>query len=231
MARIKYGSLVTEISGSIGGSTFQKSAYGSTLRNKPNPVRSTSAPQLLVRQYMKQAHAAWRDLTAAERLQWQQFTSYSNPKIRHDHSVTMSGHALYLKYQVSRLMAGLAIQDTLSYIAMPTWYYPSVILQDAPNLYLDTNAPPETPFTNMFVIFLISTPRPASRRFSQAGIRFCNIVDAGDWDTLTFHTAYVANFGANPANGSWLHYTYQVFSSLTPIFSNIRKGVIEVQAL
>ena len=67
MARVKFGSLVTEISGSIGGSTFQRNSFGNTLRNKPNPIRSRTAAQLSIRQYMKQAHAGWTALTAAER--------------------------------------------------------------------------------------------------------------------------------------------------------------------
>jgi len=230
MARVKYGSLVTDISGSIGGSTFQRSSYGNTLRNKPIPTRATSPAQLLVRQYMKQAHDAWTALTAAERTQWQQFTTFSNPKIRKDHNVIMSGHALYLKYQVSRLLAGLAIQDTLKYIAMPAWYYPSLVYKEEPLLYLDTNAPPEAPFTDMFIVFLVSTPRPPARKYSPAGLRLCKC--EGDlWDTLSFEADYITNFGALPSYNDVLHYSYQVFSSLTPIFSNIRTGTLIVTPL
>jgi hypothetical protein len=140
MARVKFGSLLTEISGSIGGSTFQRNKYGNTLRNKPNPIKSQSPSQLSVRQLMKQAHDAWTALTDAERKQWQQYTTFSNPKIRHDHNVVMSGHSLYLKYQVLRLLAGLEILDSLVYIPMPTWYYPVQCLEESPNLYVITEA-------------------------------------------------------------------------------------------
>lgn len=227
MARIKYGSLVTEISGSIGGSTFQRSSSGNTLRNKPNPIRSTSPAQLLIRQYMKQAHAAWLAMESVERLQWQQFTAYSTPKIKHDKHVIMSGHNLYLKYQVSRLLAGLAIQDTLSYIPMPTWYYPVSVLSDAPNIYLETDSPAEEPIVDIFVIFMVSAPRRATRKFYPQGLRFCKCV-GDNWDGLTFHTDYLANFGAIPSVGDILHYNYQVFSTVSPIFSNIRTGSLLV---
>jgi hypothetical protein len=230
MARITYGSLVTDIAGSIGGSTFQRSQYGNTLRNKPNPTRSTSPAQLLIRQYMKKAHDAWLDMTPAERLQWQQFTTYSNPKIKHDRHVTMSGHNLYLKYQVSRLLAGLSIQDTLTYIPMPTWYYPSLIYKDDPLLYLDTDAPPETTFEDLFIIFLVSSPRRATLKYQPHGLRLCKCSGA-DWDSLIFNVDYVAAFGALPVYTDILHYSYQVFSTETPIFSNIRTGTLVITPL
>ena len=120
MARIKYGPLISDIAGSVGGSTFQRSASGNTLRNKPIPIHTTSGSQLQVRQYMKMAHAAWLAMEITERQQWNQFVNYSTPKIKHDRAVIMSGHNLYLKYQVARLMAGLAIQDTFNIFPFQT---------------------------------------------------------------------------------------------------------------
>lgn len=230
MARIKFGSLVTDIAGSIGGSTFQRSTTGNTLRNKPNPLRSYSPAQLFIRQYMKQAQAAWYAMDPAERLQWQQFTNYSNPRIKHDKNVTMSGYNLYIKYQVSRLMAGLAIQDTLQYIAFPTWYYPSLIYKEAPLLYLDTDSPVEEPVVDMFMIFLVSAPRRATRKYYPQGLRLCKLVGA-NWDSLVFNVDYLANFGVLPVYTDILHYKYQVFSTLSPIFSNVRTGSLVVTAL
>jgi hypothetical protein len=179
---------------------------------------------------MKQAQAAWIDMTSAERLQWQQFTTYSNPKIRRDKHVTMSGYSLYIKYQVSRLMAGLSIQDTLQYIAFPTWYYPTLVYKDAPLLYLATDAPPEEPIGDIFIIFMVSTPRRATLKYSPHGLRFCACVGAW-WENQCFNVDYLANFGALPVYDDILHYSYQVFSSVTPIFSNIRTGTLVVTAL
>jgi hypothetical protein len=176
---------------------------------------------------MKQAHAGWISLSAAERMQWQQFTSYSSPKIRHDKKIVMSGHSLYLKYQVSRLIAGLSIKDTLQYIAFPEWYYPTAVYLEDPVLYLETDAPDETEIEDMFIISLCTSPRAASRKFYPQGLRYCRTA-GDDWDSLNFQTSYVANFGSLPPLGSVLHYSFQVFSSLTPIFSNVRTGTLNV---
>lgn len=230
MARVKFGSLVTEISGSIGGSTFQRNSYGNTLRNKPSPIRSRTTAQLSIRQYMKMAHAGWLDLTAAERQQWNQFVSFSNQKIRHDKNVLMSGHNLYIKYQVMRLVTGLSILDTLQYISIPEWKYPSQIIEEAPNLYLSTLPFSEGAIGNLLIIFKVSTPRPASQQFNPRGLRYCKLVGA-TWDAFHFDAAYVAVFGALPPIGSYLHYSYIVASSVTPIFSNLRTGVLQVEAL
>jgi hypothetical protein len=230
MARIKYGSLVTEIAGSIGGSTFQRSAYGNTLRNKPVPIRSTSQAQLSIRQYMKQVHDAWAALDSDERIQWQQFTTFANPKIKHDHGVTMSGHALYLKYQVSRLINGLSILETIQYIPMPTWYYPTSIIQESPNLYVITNAAPETPLGDIFLIIKLSAPRSASQRFKPGGLRHVTTVWSDAYEA-SVGVSYKAIFGAIPPIGVYLHYSYQAFSTLSPIFSNLRTGSLIVEEL
>jgi len=230
MARCKFGSLVTDISGSIGGTTFQKSAFGHTIRNKPIPIGSRSDSQLTIRQYMKNAHQGWADLTAAERQQWQQFVSFSNQRIRRDRNVTMSGHNLYIKYQVMRQVAGLAIQDTLDYISLPEWKYPSQIISEAPNLYLSTLPFSEAAIGDLFFIFKASAPRPAAQNYNPRGLRYCALVGA-TWDAFTFHTAYVSIFGALPPIGSWIHYSYICASTETPIFSNLRTGKLIVEAL
>ena len=226
MARVRYSSLVSGISGSVGGATFQLNPYGNTLRSKPNPIRGRSLSQLLVRQYMKAAHDAWANMTPAGRLQWQQFISFSNQKIRRDHNVLMSGHGLFIKYQTMRQLAGLAIQTTLQYISIPTWYYPVSIALDAPAMTVLTNAVPETPMTDIFFILKLSAPRPASQSFNPRGLRYITPAWA-DWYELALSN-YVTIFGAYSPNGSIVHYTFQAASTLTPVFSNLRSGLLTV---
>lgn len=230
MARCKFGSLVTDISGSIGGTTFQRSAFGHTIRNKPIPIKSRSDSQLSIRQFMKNAHQNWAALSSAERQQWQQFVSFSNQRIRRDRNVNISGHNLYIKYQVMRQVAGLEIKSSLEYISFPDWHYPSSIIQDAPSMYLSTLPASEDPIGDLFFIFKVSAPRPPAQQFNPRGLRYCTLFGE-TWDAFTFAESYVPIFGALPPLGSWLHYSYICASTKAPIFSNLRTGKLEVQPL
>ena len=71
MARIKYGSLVTEIVGSIGGQTFQKCRGGFIVRNKPRSPFRRSEAQSRGRTAIAQLSQAWRVLTPVNRASWE----------------------------------------------------------------------------------------------------------------------------------------------------------------
>jgi hypothetical protein len=220
MARIKYGSLVTDIAGSIGGSTFQRSAYGNTLRSKPNPIRSVSSAQLNIRAFMKQAHQAWAAMSSNERQQWHQFTMFSNPSIKHDRNVHMSGHNLYIKYQVSRLTAGLAIQNTLQYISIPGWKYPDGFGIVAADALVIAVYGPAMSFNDVFAILKVSSPRPGSQSYNPHGLRYLSYVIEASIN-LTIYNSYLATFGFVPTESFYANVSYQVFHKDTPLFSNL----------
>ena len=119
MARIKLGPMVTNISGSIGGLTIQRNRFGITMRRKPLPPTSSTSAQYNVRQKIITIQKAWQDLTDAKRLQWDRFLDFSGQSINADRSVKLSGHALYLKYQLFRLLAGFSLLIDLTYVPMP----------------------------------------------------------------------------------------------------------------
>lgn len=78
MARVTLSGLVSDIKGSINGSTFQRSASGLTLRNKPIPVGKGSSSQQLIRRTNSLLSTAWENLTDAERLTWKNFAAFTN---------------------------------------------------------------------------------------------------------------------------------------------------------
>lgn len=99
MAVIKFGSIVTDGAGSLGGSTIQKYSQGHIWRNKPNPIPSRSNAQYLIRSYNKKMQAGWRALSPGQRSIWNDFAHPS-----------LSGHSLWLKYQYVYLSQGFSFQ-------------------------------------------------------------------------------------------------------------------------
>lgn len=96
---VKFGSVITEGSGSLGGHTIQHSKGGMQLRTKPIPKKKPSAAQSLIRSYNPILQAGWRDLTDQQRARWNDF---AHP--------TRAGHSLWMKYQFEYIQSGLSFQ-------------------------------------------------------------------------------------------------------------------------
>jgi hypothetical protein len=215
MARVQYGGLITDLSGSVGGATFQKSLYGNTLRTKPIPLRPAHPAQTVIRSYMTQLHAAWASLSSAERKQWNQFINFSGQTINRDSGVTLTGHDLFLKYNMFRLMAGFSIMTVPVYQTMPvTTGTPSLIRHPVSiELVYGQAVDPAT----LWFIFKISSARSASQAFSKQGIRYMNFVPVTGTQ-IYFKTLYEATFGVIPAIGSTVHVTRRFFSTVAPAY-------------
>jgi hypothetical protein len=98
MARIKFGSIVTEGSGKLGGHLLQNSFSGAQLRNSPVPLRHPSNSQLLIRSINKKLQEGWRSLTELERFLWNNFPS-----------TPLAGHSLWMKYNFVYLSNNLPL--------------------------------------------------------------------------------------------------------------------------
>lgn len=111
MARIKYGSIATEIRGSIGGTTFQRNAYGFSIKNKPNMVRLQSESQNEVHRYMTAVSQRWLAITEVQRNHWNAFAlAHPVPSV-HNPDAMLTGYTFFLKYNLIRAVSGVYILD------------------------------------------------------------------------------------------------------------------------
>jgi hypothetical protein len=94
--RVKFGSLVTEGHGSLGGHTIQNSNYGAQLRSKPVNKKAPSFSQSLIRSFNSTIHAAWRALSASQQQIW---IKAAPPPL--------SGSQFWYQCQFTRLSEGL----------------------------------------------------------------------------------------------------------------------------
>lgn len=221
MARVKFGSIVTGLSGSVGGSTFQKSGFGNSLRNKPNPIRKQTPGQGSVRYYVSQLHAAWRGMTDAQRTAWDRYINFSNQSIRRDRGILMSGHALFIKYNLAKLMIGDAIIEDLIYISMPTFPTMAQFGSDGATFIFDANDVYTA--AQMFCLLKVTTPRIPSRSFSPQGLRNIPLTYDGS-GTFNIGAAYQAIFGFVPAPNLTIHYSLQWFSRTAPLIASPMVG-------
>lgn len=86
MALLKFGSLVTAGTGSLGGHTIQHSKGGMQLRNKPISRNQPSESQRLIRSINPLLQKGWRDLSDTQRKVWNDYAP-----------APLSGHAFWMK--------------------------------------------------------------------------------------------------------------------------------------
>jgi hypothetical protein len=103
MARAKLGSLITDLSGSIGSTTFQNSNAGTIIRNKPNFAGNFSSRRNAVRHINLSIHKAWSGFSVTDRTLWQTFANFINTKQKHSAYLNISGQALFYQLNFFRL--------------------------------------------------------------------------------------------------------------------------------
>ncbi len=228
MARIKYSSIISQVSGSIGSATFQKGAYGDILRNKPRPRRSGTMSQIGRRQFMYQIHQSWKNLTSIQRSAWDMFISYSSARIRRDKNILQSGHSLFIQYNFMRLIAGYAIMEDPVYIPIRLIFTDLAFGRKIDNT-LWVQADLGDVGADIFFSLRISSPRPASQRFNSKGLKTLDIQAAVGTD-FDITALYTAAFGVIPEIGDTIHYLVRSYSILSPILNGPISGTFVVEA-
>jgi len=110
MARVKFGSIVTEGHGSLGGHTFQNSHGGAQMRSKPINKKKPSLAQSLIRSYNPQMQAGWRALTALQRKIWDEYAVSHDRFNKNGDKHHLSGHSLWMQLQFVYISNGFALQ-------------------------------------------------------------------------------------------------------------------------
>lgn len=96
---IKFGSIVTEASGKLGGHLIQHSKGGNQLRTNTIPRTKPSANQYLIRSINPVLQAGWRALTTAQQKIWNDWPISHGIMNAHGDKKPLSGHSLWMKLQ------------------------------------------------------------------------------------------------------------------------------------
>jgi len=104
MARIIYGAIASSINGSVGGTTFQRNRYGSTVKNKPTIVDPNWPKQNDNKLRLQQQVTRWRNITNAQRAAWNTWaTTYPQPT-RLDPTKYLNGFNLFVAWHMQEAM-------------------------------------------------------------------------------------------------------------------------------
>jgi hypothetical protein len=208
MARITYSGLVTEINGSIGGTTFQKNAYGFTVKNKPNMLRPWTDYQKEMQQYMSLAVKAWKSADDTTRNNWETWSSTNPQYSKHNPGSMLSGFACFVKWHVHEFLHAYTV-DTAPLITIPAQPEVTIKLILATGV-LSISIVCTGGVEDWNLDFYLTRPLGGAQNFLGTKSRFI-IYGTDLTSSLDCTNSYIARFGSLPILGDRIGVQYVRF--------------------
>lgn len=104
MARIIYGSIITDIKGSIGGLTFQKNGSGTIARLKPRKTKTNTQKQRDQQPRLKEVQRNWNELSLVNKILWNDFAAVNNKIGLDGFEKKLTGYQWFLSINENRLL-------------------------------------------------------------------------------------------------------------------------------
>jgi hypothetical protein len=195
MALVTYGALVTELKGSIGGTTFQKNKAGNTARSRAYVPCNASQLQSNQQALLLQLIALWPTLSVANKTSWN--TLATNYLHYDDWGVgrRLSGYQWFLAYNLNQMRyEGVYSLFPQAYTMV---YNPQQFTLTASATTFNIHmSPAYTPPFNHFLIFATPPLRQSNIKLKKNAF-FLNDFVITTFTDLNIRTYYENYFGVN----------------------------------
>lgn len=198
MARVTYGAFVTELRGSLGGTVFQKNAYGFTAKNSPNLTTPNSANQDIVKRAVTRCVQRWGALDAATKSNWDTYAVSFPQFAKHNSGSILSGYAVFLKRNMVAEIIGSFLLDNPDLIPTTDSTLSPTLETNGTDLLLTFNPSPSPVGINSYV--QMSNPMPSGYPIRINQVK--GIIGFG-WGSGSVNcaTTYLSVFGRLPVVG------------------------------
>jgi hypothetical protein len=209
MAKIKFGMMMTDASGKLGGQVFSKNRGGSYVRTKVTPLNPQTTAQSVVRGIFASISSAWSTITQADR---DSFNGFVNDYARTDVFGDLrnpSGKALFQRLNQNLEISG---QSQITICEPPQAVpFANVTSADGDNSALTFVVNTAGDCTSSQVV-VWATPRlSAGTTFVKNKLRQLEVFTGGDGDTYDIQASYVAKFG-QPQAGDNIYVAVRVIN-------------------
>ncbi len=221
--KAKWGMMVVDGRGKIGGHVASKNRGGSYFRTKVTPSNPQTGAQLTARARFTTNSQAWRGLTQGQRDAWNAaVTNFLSTDIFGD-SITPSGFNLYVQLNNNLLNAGIAAISNPPLPEAVDGITTLSLVADTTGGGLDLTFSPAIT-ANTTVLLFATAPLSAGKNFVKSEFRQIATLDSTDTSPHDAFAEYVAKFGALPAIGT------KVFVKLVPINETSGQAGTAIQA-
>lgn len=210
--KVKWGALMVDGRGKIGGQVASKNRSGAYMRNKVTPANPNSIAQVAVRNMLATASSSWSLLTALQRTAWDSASSdWAGTNIFGD-GVLPTGKNLFTKLNINLMNTNNnMISDVPVKVSVPVIVTTDVTMDLSNNtIFLDPAA------AEVGYVYLISATAVQSDGTSFFKGKFRNIAIVPDPTTgqTDLYKAYVDRFGV-PAVGANIQVEVKLVNTAT----------------
>lgn len=192
MAKIKFGMMMTDARGKLGGQVFSKNRSGAYVRTKVSPVNAQTARQTFVRSLLSSISQAWSGLTQEVRAgfdgavaQWSTtdvFGDIKNP----------TGKNLFTRLNINLVNAGLAqITDVPDKLDVPS--FGDFVAEDDTGALALSGFPVDA---NARLVVFATAPQSAGTSYYKGKYRQIGSYPVVTSALIDITSDYVAKFGA-----------------------------------
>ena len=200
MAKIKFGMMMTDARGKLGGQVFSKNRSGAYIRTKVTPSNPRTTRQSLVRQALAAISAAWSSLTMPEINGWNAaVNSWQTTNIFGD-SQSPSGKTLFVKLNLNAANAGYPFIDNApAKVDMPQLGAPSATYDIATGDFDISGLP--NPLAGKIIV-AATAPQTAGTRFFKGKFRQLMVTTAVAGEITGIRSFYINRFGTVEAGAN-----------------------------
>lgn len=224
MARVQLSALINDISGKVGGSVFQRTQGGLCLRSNSGKIDSNSAQSNSKKVGMSTVQGGWQGLTDAERLLWQTYAVYLNKKQKHNTSLLLNGHQLFLninclRYDLSssNSLFNPYLLSTPIFAPLPLPITVTIITTNFGDLTVTMDRSIDN--TTEVVALYLSRPLSATQKSGYQKMILMKAQTATGFDFICTDY-YISVYGRLPVAGEWLQLKLAIYSTVGENFSS-----------
>ena len=208
--KMKWGALVTDGRGKIGGHVASKNRAGAYLRTKVTPVNPQTTYQSIVRSVFTTLSQGWRSLTSAQILAWNSAVSnFSTTDIFGDLK-NPTGKNLYQKLNTNLVGAGQSVISTPPLpVGAGAGATPTLTATASGGVISIAFSPSPVPTGTAFKIEM-TPPMSASKSFVKNDFRVVHYLAAAATSPYVGTSVYAARFGSFSAG-------QRIWVKITPV--------------
>jgi hypothetical protein len=228
MARVTYGSIVTEINGSLGGHTYQRNRFGHTAKNKPLQPRPNNNFQQSMQQFMGLVTQTWKELGEAVQTNWKSYAS-TYPQFNPNSTVALNGFQVFCRFNLFQLSCGRGMLTGIISIPPVTSPYSPAILSDNLDVF-QVNPQPTTVISgHVLAIYVsqamsnVSAPSNFKKRFMSTASPTNALTDVSGM--------YIAKYGAIGKVNDYVRLWLIEFDATSPFLHAAQEYTVQVQSV
>lgn len=193
MAKIKFGAMMVDASGKLGGQVFSKNRGGAYIRTKTTPLNPQTTAQMTIRGIFASISSAWSGLTEASRQSFNNLvSSYARTDIFGDLR-NPSGKNLFQRLNQNLVISGQPqITTCVQPSEVPFANIVSVTLSEGSG---EMNVLTNGDTTGSKVVVWGTPPLSAGTSFVKNKLRQIAVLDGGLAIDVNIYNEYVSKFG------------------------------------